>query len=260
MKKFAKYIAILSILTVFGAISTSANAAQNTPAKNSQIEKLKTQGQKEINRREASLDKMVSKLNAAKKISDADKSALLDSAQSEITALKSIKEKISTSTDLTAVKADVKSITESYRTYALFLPKSQIVASADRLLSITDSIATSTLAKIQDRITKDKSAGKDTASIDSKITTVISKISDVKTQAENAISKVSPLSPDNGDKTIAAANKKVLKDAGTIIKAGEKELISIKQAITAILSDIKKLERPAKTSGTATSTATKTNN
>lgn len=133
----------------------------------------KTNAIKEIERRITSLEKLVEKINLIKRVSETQRSTLLAQIQIESQKLQELKEKIEAETDAAALIEQKKSITESYRIYALFIPKIEIMAHADKIISIAEALEPKT---------------NDEA--------LLTKIADSKTKAETALNLVTPLVPE----------------------------------------------------------------
>src|SRR5260370_39951459 len=87
------------------------------------IVNLKERAGKEIDRRVASLMKLIDRVNAIKRLSTTQKSTFTAEIQVQITNLNNLKAKIAADTDLPTLRIDVQSIVQSYTIYALFMPQ-----------------------------------------------------------------------------------------------------------------------------------------
>lgn len=154
----------------------------------------KTNAQKEINRRLENLNKLITKINNISKISSSQKEKLLTQVTTEINKLEELKTKIEAETDATALQEEKKSITESYRIYALFIPKIEIIAHADKIITIAEAMS-----------------GKTTDEA------LLAKISDSRAVAQSSIDLVMPLMPEQypGFKTTLKTARDLLKTART---------------------------------------------
>lgn len=140
--------------------SVSAKKAENAQKK---ISLKKDNSIKEIDRRVESMNKLIEKIKGMKRISDAEKTKLIGQIQTEITNLNNLKATIEADTDPTALTEHKKSIVDSYRIYALFLPKITLIAHADQVIETADLMKAKTtnadaLAKIDSGKTKAQSA------------------------------------------------------------------------------------------------------
>jgi len=187
------------------------------------ISKLIAQSDKEVVQRINSLNALLTRVQAMKKVSDAGKANISSQIQAEITNLNNLKAKIDADTDTTTLKADLKTITADYRIYMLIVPQIQIIAASDRIDTISTNFST-VVAKLQTRITAAQTAGKDVSSVQTAMTDIQSKITDAQTQAQNAVNGVSALIPDQGNQTTAQANTSALKSARTDIKNATQDL------------------------------------
>jgi len=92
----------------------------------------------EIDRRVVSMNKMIEKINSIKRITEIQKNTLVSQVNAEIAKLTALKTKIQNDLEQAALNEDKKSIVNSYRIYALFMPKMTIIAHADSLLNLVE--------------------------------------------------------------------------------------------------------------------------
>lgn len=154
----------------------------------------KTNAIKEIDRRLESLNKLIGKLNGIKRISTTQRETFIAQVQIEATKLQELKTKIEAETDATILQEQKKSIADSYRIYALFIPKIEILAHADKIIEIADLM----VSKTNDA-------------------TLIAKIETSKAKAISAMDLVTPLLPEDYPdfKTTLQTARDMLKDART---------------------------------------------
>ncbi len=225
---------------------TSTNSATKQEKMQQRETLAKTNADKEIDRRVASLNDLVNALNAMKKISDSDKSSFISQIQTQIANLTSLKAKIDADTDLATLKTDKQSIFTQYRIYMLFIPKVRIMAAADRMGQVSDDM-NALLIKIQARITEAQAKGLDTTAISALITDAQAKLTDAKAQYQNATNTVSSLTPDNGDQSKINANNQALQSARGMLKNGVTDLNATRldiQKIRVILKGFKPSPKP----------------
>lgn len=232
MKKIYAAVFIFSLLTtpVFAqapTVSTRAAAREDTI-----ISRLKTRGDNEITRRVNALTKLIDRLNNIKRLTPDQKTSLTGQIQDQINSLNTLKTKIDADTDLATLRTDVQSIVKSYRIFALFIPKTYIIAHADRLLTIIDAL-TGIQGKLQTRIDAAKTAGNDTTTMQTLIADMSTKLADAKTQATNAISAVLPLTPDGwpANKATLVSARSMLQTARRDIDAAHKDEQQIRQGL-----------------------------
>ncbi|MDD5164942.1 MAG: hypothetical protein PHG25_00160 [Candidatus Pacebacteria bacterium] len=216
------------------------------------MEKGNQRGDNMIDQRIQSLTALLGRIQAMKHVSDSDKALLSTSIQAEIAALTDLKAKIASDTSTSTLKDDVNSITKSYRIYALVEPQAQIIAAADRVLGIVDSLKIIE-AKVQARL-----ASSTTASSTSLLADFDIQISSASTQAKAAVSLVASLKPDNGSDTVAASNKLALQNARANVVSAQKSLQMAEKDIRSAIGEFSKgnkdvnSRRPAPRPGTTT--------
>ena len=106
---------------------------KNPIAKDEVMENLRKRANIEIVRRITSLTELIVKINGLKKLSQVNKAGLVIKVQEEITSLNKLKITIDADMDIITLRADVKSIVQSYRIYAFFIPQIRILISADNI-------------------------------------------------------------------------------------------------------------------------------
>lgn len=230
-----------SLLIALGLVASPVLAQTASPAvsnrgqqvQTQRISNLKMRADKEIDRRVASLNSLISHINNIKKLTDNQKSTLLSDVQSEITNLTTLRSKTDTDSDLVTLKVDVKSIIDSYRVYALYIPMINLITVADRMSDTADkfnAIAT----KIQTRIQAAKTAGKDVTALQASLTDMQSKITDARNQAQQIINTVTPLTPAG-----YPGNKTTLQSARTMLKTGQNDFKVAMQDARSIVSALR---------------------
>lgn len=208
---------------------------------------LKERAAKEIERRLTSLNKLIEKINGLKKITDTQKSSFVSQIQTEITNLNALKTKIDADTDLVTLKTDVQSIIKSYRIYALFMPKINILTAADELDNLSEKLST-IAAKLETRIDEAKAKGTDVTTLSSLLTDMKSKISNAQTQAQNSRNAVLPLTPGG-----YPGNVIILKTARTMLLTGRKDLQTARKDANTVIQGLKALNKISPTPIVATS-------
>lgn len=201
--------------------SKAAEKRQNTQDTN--IDRFKERANKEIDRRIASLERLLTRINEMKKMTASQKTSLTTQVQTEIDKLEALKVKIAADTDMATLKTDVQSIVTAYRIYALFLPKIQILGAADRLQTTADMMS-SHAARLEVKIEEQEANGQDVADAEALLADMNAKIADANTQAQNAINTVTPLTPEG-----FPDNKTQLQSARQMIATGLKDLNTARQ-------------------------------
>ncbi len=240
----AAQINITASTSVSGTVSTGAVSTQKLSA-------VLSRSDTEITARIADMNKLNTRIQAMKNVSDAEKASISSQVQTNISGLTALQTKINTDTDLKIARTDEASIFGSFRIYALIIPRGYIVASADRISTISN-LMTGISAKIQARITADQTAGRTVTALVTTLADVHAKIADASTQSQTAQSGVVSLNPDQGNKATLQSNQTALAAARANIKTGTQDLQVARQEIKTILQGLKVLN--TKTSVSASST------
>ena len=230
---------INNILILFVALmlslcvgQTSVQAA-SAPVVN--IQSMIARSDSAINQRLSSLNSLVTRVSAMQKLSDAQKTTLTTSLQSQISSLTKLKTTIDSDTTTSALRVDMQSITKSYRIYALILPQANISAASDRVLTIV-GLMTPLQAKLQSRIAQIKNPS---SLVTLAMSDITGKLNDASAEANGAATEISSLTPDQGNTKIAASNTLALKDARDKIKTAMSDLQSARKDFATITQGIK---------------------
>lgn len=249
-----------------GSISVGANASSSAERRQDReqnreerqqdrISKQQNHGERLIDNRISALQRLEDRVNSMKRLTADQKTSLTADLTAQISALTALKAKISSDTSTTTLAADLKTIGPDYRVYLLVLPRTTIIAAADRVLDIADEMTTDGV-KLQARITAAQNAGMNVSVAQSAYADYTAKIVDAKTQAQAAIDLVLKLNVDNGNSAAQAANTAALKAARTKLQAARTDLREARQ-------DMRKVMHALKVKGmhvgvTATTTASTT--
>lgn len=237
------------------ATGTSLKAEVKAQAEVTRLTRGKDRANQEIDRRIEGLNKLIDKVRSMKRLTDADKTSLAATVEAEIANLANLKTKIAADTELTVLKTDIKSITQSYRIYALVIPRGHILAAADRIIAIADSM-TALGVKLDVRLAEAGAAGKDAVGLQTVLDDYRAKIAAAKVEATAAVTATASLSADQGDEAKFQANKKVLADARAKIKAGSENLKAARQDVRTFIQTLKSLDLEVKAHGEVTATST----
>ncbi|MEN9560735.1 MAG: hypothetical protein RIQ56_8 [Candidatus Parcubacteria bacterium] len=193
--------------------------------------KAKARALEEIDRRVKKLGELSTRIGEMKKLTDADKTALQATITSQISALNALRTKIEAETDLATLKADIKSITESYRIYALLMPQLKIIAAADRIVTVVGE-----MAALENRIAlRIASSTGDTSALVALDTALKDKLTKAQSLAQEAVNLVVNLQPDNGDKTVMQNNRVALQSAHTKLREAHTTLKLAREDIRSLL-------------------------
>ncbi len=212
---------VLTTVALFGqpvyAVNTATKSGidKKEEVKANVTTRLKEKAYKEIDRRIASLNKLIEKIRAVKRLTESQKSTMVSQVQAEIDSLTALRATIAGQTDIAALRTSVQSIVKSYRIYVLYIPKMTIIANADKILNLIEGEIAALTTKLQARIDEAKSKGTDVTSLTTLMSQRKAKLDDATTQAKGAITKVTALTPDGwpGNKTELQAARDMLQIA-----------------------------------------------
>ncbi len=211
------------------------------------VTRVKDRANQEIDRRINGLNRLLRRANAMTRVSAVTKSNLASTVKSQVEALTALKSKIDASTDLATLRADVHSITKSYRIYALIIPQGAVLVATDRLTSVADTM-TSIGNKLQSRVAEAQAAGKDVTVLQSAYDDYMTKVSDAKTQVSAVISATAALQPDSGDHAVKLANRQSMEVARSKIHSSIRDLVSARKDAAEILGDFRFMHLDARVS------------
>lgn len=187
------------------------------------LAKLKAEAKREITMRVNSLTKLFAKINAAKKVSPDYKATASSTIATTISSLQALGTKIEQGTSTEQVKLDTASITKAYRVYNLLIPQIGVMTKANEILTQGETLASTTLS-LRDRSAKALAAGKDVTVINATLADADAHRASSTMLVVQAISSITSLTADNGDKTIAANNALALKNAEASLKKARAEM------------------------------------
>ena len=212
--------------------------AQQNPTTSSTTRRMRGQAGQMIDQRLTSLNNLITRVQGLKNVSDAEKVSLAGTIQSVISNLTTLKTAIATDTSTSSLHTDMTAITQANRVYALIIPQVNIIAAGDRVQTIV-SMINGVSTKLQTRLSQATTTSTTSTAVTSAMSDLTSKLSDANSQALAAISEVSSLTPDQGDKTKMAANTAALKDARSKIQVATKDIVAARKDVTTVMKGLK---------------------
>lgn len=219
-----------------GGVSVSATSG----VKLNIFTRAQQRADEEITRRINALNTLNTRIGDMQRITGTEKTSLQASVQGQITLMNTLETQIASDTaaeSTSSLKADIQSITVSYRIFLLIIPQGAIEAASDRILDVAGLLTTAS-GQLQARISSAEASGTDVTAAEASLADMNAKIADANTQATAANSEVESLVPDNGNQTQLQANTAALKDARTKIQTGQQDLVAARQDALAILKDL----------------------
>lgn len=224
-------------LTVNASASVSAQVKANAAAR---LPDIIARGDADVAARITALNDLNTRVQAIQNESATEKANISAQVQTNIAGLSTLKAKVDADATASTARSDDQSIFTAYRIYALVVPQGWILASADRVTTIT-GLMSALGTKMQARITTDQSAGKNVSTLVAALADMNAKITDANDQAASAQAAVSGLTPDQGNATVAASNHAALVAARADIKTATKDLQAARQDVKTILQGLKSL-------------------
>jgi len=237
-------------MVISAALANPAFAETKTPepsvkstkvaeAQTQRVDNLKKRADNEIDKRVTSLTTLITKINANKRLTSAEKSKFTTDIQNNINDLKALKIKIDADTDATTLQADVKSIVDSYRIYLLYMPKIKTLEASAGLSTVADNLTT-LATKLNTKINQAKTDGKDVTAMQTLYADMLAKIADAKTQFTNAETTVVNLSPTDypGNKTKLEQGRDLIKKALDDFKAARDDAKKIAQDLKVLYPNL----------------------
>ncbi len=230
------------------AVTTSASTSVSVTLTAGQKTAI-TRGDQEIDRRIKALTELNTRIQGMQKVTDAFKTGVSASITNEINTLNGLKTKIDADTDAATLKADVQSITKSYRIFALVIQQGHIAAMADREVVLVSMMSTLG-SKLQARIQTATTAGASTTVMSAALTDMAAKLQSAQKNAEESVTTSSSLTPDEGDAAKLKSNNEALQKARASLKAGHADLVAARKDAATIIAALAKLNASANASST----------
>lgn len=214
---------------------TTAPSATLRPGQTLRLDTLKSTGALRIDQRVKSLNNLTTRINNAKNLTTDEKNQFNSQVQTNITGLNDLKTKLAAETDINAAKADVQSIYTGFRIYAVFIPKTHMLLASDIGQKAIDRL-NARVTKLQSRIADAQRAGKDVTAVNTMLSDMQAKLADAKKQRDDAVSKVTPLTPASypGSSAILQAARASFKTGTQDLKTAWQDDKNIRAALKAM--------------------------
>jgi hypothetical protein len=237
---------LIAAIPVFGASAITSVKATPTPTASptpspstsvtetntQRITNLKTKGTAEIERRITNLNQSLTGLAASTKLTASDKAALTSTVQAELVGLTALKSKLAADTTLAECVADVQSIFNDYRVYALLLPKVRMVTVTDRFTNV-ESELTALQPQLQTVVDTQKAGGRDTDSMQASLNDMQTKTAAAEGLTSGLVASLLALQPTDYDANHAVliTYRSTLGTALTDIQAANTDAKSVVAAL-----------------------------
>ena len=225
-------------------VRVASKAAVVSQIQNNQVQNLMQRAQTEITRRVTFLNQLISDINGIQKLSSSEKADLQSQIQTQIDGLNTLQTKISSDTDITTLRADVKSIITNYYIFVFFRVKISLLVAVDRLNTAEGNFS-GIYTKLQARINQAQTAGNDVTGLNSLLSDMNAKLTDANTQYQAAETELVALTAGG-----YPGNRTSLQDARAKIKVGVTDLRTAFQDAAKIINELRtlKIQTPAASS------------
>ncbi len=228
----------IAMTVAFAVSAATISTSTKTTKQPDGITKAQDKNLEIIDKRVEELNKLIIRTNETRNLTEVQKTTITSTVQSLIINLKSFKSKIENSTSSQALKADKEQLSKTYRVHALFMPQINIIASADRVITVLNMLL-SIGPKLEARMNQ---FGTTTENVIA-WTDYKAKMIEANSLAQTAVSQVVALFPDEGDKTKMAENLKILKDSRSKIQAAHKDLVAARKDLQSIINFLVKADK-----------------
>lgn len=230
----SKSLLILSTLLFTLSIATPSALADTTAS--AHVTLVKERGDKDITTRVTALNAILNKITNSKKLSTSQKSTLETEIQDQVNGLSGLKSTLDADTDLTTARADFQKIFTQHFIFAFYVPRIERIIAADSEEDAADLLL-SLEPKLAGYVSQAKNAGKDVTALQTSLDEMVAKATDAKTQAEQVISILMPL-------TAAGypGNKTTVQSTATELKTGRTDLQTARTDAKSVVAGLKQLQ------------------
>jgi hypothetical protein len=238
--KQSSFVCKLSFFILFFAFSVIQfvpSFAQAATEKNSEkILQLQARGDREIDRRISPLSLLAGKIDKISKLTAEQKASYIAEINDNIYELQTLRNKIDVDTDLAVLKKDLANVTAAYSIYAVYIPKVRLLVCVDRV-DATNNVLTGVETSLEEKITAQKTAGKDVVGAEALVKDMKTKLASAKVKSAALSSSLIDIVPSGypGNKgsfqtaksdlsairNLLSEAKKDAADAWTILKPNE---------------------------------------
>lgn len=229
---------IISIpLTTFAISTTTSSSTSKTATANSQarLQQIINRGNSEINRRLTTLNGLSSKIASATKLTSSDQNDLTTVVNNEISGLTNLKTTLDSETQVTNAITDAQSIFSDYRVFALVVPQTDLIKTADDQ-QVTETKLSTLSSKIQADITSDQTAGKNVTNLQTQLNALVAKIQAAQTISNSIETSVITLTPSdyNTNHSVLSGDRNQLKTAQSDIVVAITEAKSLVSSLKSV--------------------------
>jgi hypothetical protein len=217
---------------------TAAKTKATTPAVDPKVtlEKLRTKGEAEVQRRFDKLNGLYKQLADGNKLDVASKQTFGSSMQAEATSLGQLKDKIHVETDLTAMRADIRSLVDEFSTYHGLLMQAAVLASASSTADTGARLLGAT-TRLNQALSQAGDNGKDVTALQARVQAAVDRLATVDASYRTISQDTFAASVKSPAATFAAQRDKLKADRATLGSVSA-ELTAIQQSVQSLGANV----------------------
>lgn len=160
--------------TAFAQTTTSTSTSTTT----STLAAIQAKAAKAVSQRVGSLNTAIGDINNHKNLTSADRTAVLQLLNGDLSAMNTLGAKIAADTTVSQARTDYQSIFTNYRVYALVLPQARLVAATDDLTAGVVPRLTDAQSRLQ-ALLSGKDSSKNTPAVQASMTDLAKQINGI---------------------------------------------------------------------------------
>jgi hypothetical protein len=234
-KHAAAAAATLTLLAIPFAGSASAQGDTQRQRAGVEVDAVRARCDAAVDKRLTTLDDLTTRVQSAKRVSDAEKQPLLASIDATRSGLTTLRSEIDGDTQLTDLRTDCKRIVDDYRVYVLLAPQVRLTIAADASKQAVNALDQA-IPKVETAIQNAANAGKDVTEPNELLDDVKAQRASASSLAEGVLAAVSPLTPADYN---AGRAQPVLNTARADMKTALDDLRKARNDIRTIRDDLR---------------------
>lgn len=234
-------IFLIGVSPAFARNNVENQASRAAAKQENNLDNLKKRADKMINNRVNELNRLLSRIQADKKLSADEKVSLSANVTATINELMRLKAKIDAGNDLATARLDAKQVITNFKINAIFVPKIRLLIIIDNLQALAAKVAP-LVPKLQNKINDLKSQGAD-------VTNFQLLVNDINNRLETINNKLTQ------DKTTVLGVGISSPNPQTTLSQVRKDLASVRSEFAQIRHDIGRLRVDFKETISATPSA-----
>lgn len=224
MSRAGATITVVVAVGLAGGLATPAFAADPRS-----LAAVQATGTAETQARITVLNDTIPRVNSNAFLTSGDRAAILDTLNSDLSAMRSLQTKIAGDTDVATAQSDVQSIFTGYRVYAVAVPQALYAASADALTGTAIPALLTAQAALKAALAGPDKA-KSTSEIEAQMADLAAQIATAQKSTAGLAAFALSVTPAqyNANHSILAAVRASVKTAGIAVQAASTDAKAVK--------------------------------